>query len=107
MTTIQTEIDLAYAATASLGSPIGRSDTDASKLSIEKAQALCTWAGWQRCSTFEDKDGNPFPLQAILDLWHASIVYDTFESWFEEERSAALKAYKAVCRKHKIKHGAE
>lgn len=102
-----TETDRAYAATASLGSPIGRADIDVSNLTIEKAKALCTWADWQSCSTFEDKNGNPFPLQAVLDLWHASIIYDTFESWFEEDRVAALKAYKSVCRKHKIKHGAE
>lgn len=105
MTFTANEIDLAYSATTSLGSPITRTDTDAAKLTIEKAQALCNWAGWQRCSTFEDKNGNPFPLQAILDIWHASIVYETFECWFEEDSRAALKAYKAVCRKHKIQHG--
>lgn len=104
---MQTETDRAYAATKSLGSSIERSDTDASKLTIEKVKELCTWVDWQRCSTFEDRGGKPFPVQAVLDLWHASIIYDTFESWFEEERAPALKAYKAVCRKHKIKHGAE
>ena len=100
------EIDRAYAATKSLGSPIERADTDAAKLTIEKVEALVNWAGWQRCSTFEDKAGNPFPIQAILDLWHASIVYETFECWWEEDQKAARKAYVAICRRHGIRHGA-
>ena len=105
-TTTQGEIDRAYAATKALGSPIAAIDTDASRLTIEQVKALCTWADFQRCSTFEDKDGNAFPLQAVLDIWHASIIYETFECWFEDDRRAALRAYKAICRKHKIKHGA-
>jgi hypothetical protein len=102
----ETEITAAYAATASLGSPIRRKDTDAGKLNIEQVKALTNWMDWQSCSTFEDRAGNPFPIQAVLDLWHASIVYEDFESWFEEEPKAARKAYVAVCRKHRIKHGA-
>lgn len=81
-------------------------DTDARLLSIRQAEVLSNWCGWMAASTCEDKDGNPFPLQAILDLYHASIVYETFDSWHEEERKAARKAYVAICRKHKIKHGA-
>jgi hypothetical protein len=102
----ETEISAAYAATTSLGSPITRADTDARNLTIEKTKALTDWADWQACSTFEDRDGNSFPLQAVLDIWHASIVYETFDSWFSEEPKAARKAYIAVCRKHGIKHGA-
>lgn len=102
----ETEINQAYAATKSLGSPIGRDDTDARKLTIEQAKALGNWCDWQSCSTFEDKDGNPFPLQAVLDLWHASVVYEDFESWFSEEPKAARKAYVAICKRHKIRHGA-
>ena len=85
---------------------IQKKDTDARRLTIEQASILQNWCDWQHCSTFEDKDGNGFPLQAILDLYHASIVYETFESWHEEEPKAARRAYIAVCRKHGIKHGA-
>lgn len=101
-----TEIDLAYAATKALGSPITRQDTDAGALTVEKVKALCDWVDYQSCSTFEDKAGNSFPLQAVLDLWHASVVWDTFDTWFAEEPKPARKAYVAICRKHKIKHGA-
>lgn len=86
--------------------PIKITDTKAAKLTLEQVAVLVNWADWQNCSTFEDKDGNSFPLQAILDLFHASIVYDTFDSWHEEEPKAARKAYIAICRKHKIAHGA-
>lgn len=85
---------------------IGPKATDARLLTIEQAGVLTNWVDWQTCSTFEDKDGNPFPLQAVLEIYHASIVYDTFESWHEEHPGAARKAYIAICRKHKIKHGA-
>lgn len=81
-------------------------DTDARLLTIEQAEILSNWCGWQHCATFEDRNGSPFPLQAILDLYHASIVYETFESWYEDEPKPARKAYVAICRKHKIKHGA-
>ncbi len=82
-------------------------DTDARLITIEQAEVLSNWCGWMACSTCEDKNGNPFPLQAILDLYHASIVYETFDSWYEEEPKAARKAYIAICRKHKIAHGAQ
>lgn len=85
---------------------IKETDTDTRSLTIAQAQILCNWCDWQACSTFEDRDGNQFPLQAILDLYHASIVYETFDSWHEEEPKAARKAYIAICRKHGIKHGA-
>ena len=106
MTEQQLEITRAYEAAKSLGSPIGRGDTDARKLTIEQAKALTNWCDCQSCSTFEDRDGNGFPLQAILDLWHKSIVYDTFELWYSEEQEAARRAYIAICRRHKIKPGA-
>jgi hypothetical protein len=102
----ETDLNSAYSATKSLGSPIGRNDTDAGKLTLEQAAALTNWVDWQTCSTFEDKNGKSFPIQAVLDLWHASIVYEDFESWFSEEPKNARKAYAAICCKHKIQHGA-
>lgn len=85
--------------------PIKPTDTDARLLTIAQAEVLSNWCGWMHVSTTEDNDGNSWPLQAVLDLYHASIVYETFDSWFEEEPKAARKAYVAICRKHKIAHG--
>ena len=104
MTTTRTKAERAAAYWAA--DPIKATDTDTRLLTIEQADVLSNWCGWQATSTFEDQKGNPFPLQAILDLYHASIVYQTFDSWHEEEPKAARRAYVAVCRKHKIKHGA-
>ena len=106
MTFTDTEITRAYAATKSLGSPIGRTDTDARKLTLDQIKAIGHWCDAQTCSTFEDKHGNQFPLQAVLDLWHASIVWESFEAWFEDDPKAAKRAYVAICKKHGIKHGA-
>lgn len=85
---------------------IKASDTDARRLTLEQAEVLANWCGWQHCSTVEDKNGNPWPLQAILDLYHASIVYETFESWYEEQPKEARRVYNAICRKHGIASGA-
>lgn len=85
---------------------IKEKDVDARLLTIEQTQVLVNWCNWQAVSTMEDRDGKPFPLQAILDLYHASIVWETFDSWHEEEPRIARKAYVAVCRKHGIRHGA-
>ena len=104
--TEQFEISRAYGAVKKMGSPLGHGDTDARKLTVEQAKALTNWCDCQSCSTFEDRDGNGFPLQAVLDLWHKSIIYDTFESWHEDYPQQARTAYIAVCRRHKIKHGA-
>lgn len=98
------EITAAYSATKSLGSPIGRADTDARKLTIEQAKALGNWVDWQTCSLFEDNKGNSFPLQAVLDIWHASIVYEDFQSWLSEDEKAARAAYSKICRKHHLKY---
>lgn len=85
---------------------IKHTDTEARLLTIEQAEVIVNWCGWQACSTFEDKDGAPFHLQAILDLYHASIVYETFDSWHEEQPRMARRAYVAICRKYNIRHGA-
>lgn len=106
MTFTATEIDHAYAATTRMGSPLGRGDTDARKLTLEQVKAISNWADCQYCSTFEDKDGNQFPLQAVLDIWHASIVYETFDCWYEESPKEARKAYVSICKRHGINHGA-
>lgn len=79
-------------------------DIDARLLTIEQAGILTNWCGWQHNSTFEDMDGNSWPLQAVLDAYHESIVYETFESWYSEEPRKARKAYIAICRKHKLKY---
>jgi hypothetical protein len=99
----QAERDAAYRAVDA----IKAADTDARLLTLEQAEVLVNWCGWHHCcSTFEDRNGKPFPLQVILDLYHASIVYATFDGWFVERRTEATKAYKAICRKHHIDCGA-
>ncbi len=69
--------------------------------------ARAEWAvGLADLFDFRGSEWQPFPLQAVLDLWHASVVYEDFESWFSEEPKAARKAYVAICKRHKIRHGA-
>lgn len=92
----------AYAATKELGNPIARKSKNAGKLTLEQVNALEAWVSCQASATFEDLNGRGFPLQAILDLWHASIVYETLEDWFEADERGALDAYLRICKKHRL-----
>ena len=84
---------------------IQRKHTDARGLTLGQVEVLVNWCGGQATSTFEDRAGEPFPLQAILDLYHASVGYETFDSWQSERPRAARRVYDEVCRQYGIKHG--
>lgn len=72
-------------------SALDRDDTDAGRLSVEKAQTLVNWCD---CQSSHLWDG--LGLADILKIYHASIDWITFEAWVEKEGDAARKAWNAV-----------
>lgn len=77
-------------------------DTVASKLTREQAEVLMNWCDWQLEAWFEDSKGKELHLQCILDLFHASIVWESLDAWAQEERYSA-KTYASILRKNGFK----
>ena len=70
------------------GCVIQAEDTDAAKLTIEQADSL-VWFYW-----VHDKPlSHGVPLQELLNLWHASIEWCSFQGWLEEKPEEAAAAY--------------
>lgn len=67
-------------------------DKNAAKLSLEDVARLVNWCSWQSSDLWEG-----MTLQDILNVYHASRDWDTFEGWTEEEGDVARIAWnKAV-----------
>lgn len=85
----------AYRAAKDLGFKINDPmDNDVRKLSPEQGGALACWAEGEQLLNLEG-----ITMQDLLDLYHASIVYDCFSSYVEEEEKAALKCLAVIKRR--------
>lgn len=65
--------------------------TDAGKLLREETQRLMDWCDFQSESLWEG-----MTLQDILNVWHVSCDWDSFEGWASEEGDVARKAWNSV-----------
>ena len=70
---------------------IKQDDTDASQLNREQMTDLMAWCDYQDESLW---DG--MTLQEILNVWHISINYYSFEGWAQEEGDKARKQWNRV-----------
>jgi hypothetical protein len=69
---------------------------DASKLTREEIARIMNWCDHQAEDLW---DG--MTLQDILNVWHISRDWDTFEDWAMEEGDIARKAWNSVVQDHK------
>lgn len=65
--------------------------TDAAKLTREDTQTLMGWCDHQHGSLWDD-----MTLQDILNVYHVSHEWLTFEDWAEEEGDVARQAWNRV-----------
>jgi hypothetical protein len=77
---------------------IQKKDKVAGKLTMEQVEALISFYNRQNCSFSDD-----VPLQELLNLWHASIEWCSFEDWLEEKPEEAAAAYNR-CISDRSKH---
>lgn len=74
-------------------SVIKKDDTLSCALTLQQAASLTRWAEHQHGSLFDD---DHVTIQQVLDVFHASIEWISFEAWLEEEPGPAIKAYNAA-----------
>jgi hypothetical protein len=69
----------------------GITSKKAADLSREECQTLMNWCDWQREDLWSGMS-----LQDILNVYHVSSEWDTFEAWSEEEGDVARHAWNSV-----------
>lgn len=73
----------------------------AARMTLDELRRLVDFCNCQRESLWDDLD-----LQGLLDVYHASAVWDGVETWLncaneggtDEEQKAALRAWRAIHR---------
>lgn len=70
---------------------IKQDHTDAALLNREQVSDLMGWCDFQDESLW---DG--MTMQEILNIWHVSIEYDSFEGWAQERGDEARKQWNRV-----------
>lgn len=65
--------------------------TDPVNLNMQQLGLLVRWCSCQAPSLFDD-----LPLSEVLQIYHASIEWMTFEDWLEEEPLDAARAYNGI-----------